>query len=95
MVGILRINPKEFEFFADPFRHDMKEPQATVRQGFIDFWQASRSMCHMSNVIVWDIKTVPDLKGFAAAITLSLGWVFALGFVVAEREGIGRIGSAF
>ena len=50
---------------------------------------------NMSNVIVWDIETVPDLKGFAAAITLSLGWVFALGFVVAEREGIGRIGSAF
>ena len=24
-------------------------------------------MCHMSNVIVWDIETVPDLKGFAAA----------------------------
>jgi putative ABC transport system substrate-binding protein len=25
MVGILRINPKEFEIFAEPFRHDMKE----------------------------------------------------------------------
>jgi 3'-5' exonuclease len=24
-------------------------------------------MCHMTNVIVWDIETVPDLKGFAAA----------------------------
>ena len=24
-------------------------------------------MCHMSSVIVWDIETVPDLKGFAAA----------------------------
>src|SRR2546422_901429 len=24
-------------------------------------------MHHMSNVIVWDIETVPDLKGFAAA----------------------------
>src|SRR5260370_31967801 len=23
-------------------------------------------MCHMSDVIVWDIETVPDLKGFAA-----------------------------
>ena len=24
-------------------------------------------MCYMSNVIVWDIETIPDLKGFAAA----------------------------
>jgi hypothetical protein len=24
-------------------------------------------MYHMSNVIVWDTETVPDLKGFAAA----------------------------
>jgi hypothetical protein len=24
-------------------------------------------MYHMSNVIVWDIETVPDLQGFAAA----------------------------
>jgi hypothetical protein len=24
-------------------------------------------MCDMSNVIVWDIETVPDLKDFAAA----------------------------
>jgi 3'-5' exonuclease len=24
-------------------------------------------MCHMSSVIVWDIETVPDLKGFSAA----------------------------
>jgi predicted PolB exonuclease-like 3'-5' exonuclease len=25
------------------------------------------AICHMSNLIVWDIETVPDLKGFAAA----------------------------
>jgi hypothetical protein len=24
-------------------------------------------MSYMSNVVVWDIETVPDLKGFAAA----------------------------
>jgi hypothetical protein len=24
-------------------------------------------MCHMSNVIVWDLETVPDIQGFAAA----------------------------
>jgi hypothetical protein len=24
-------------------------------------------MCRISNVIVWDIETVPDLQGFAAA----------------------------
>ena len=24
-------------------------------------------MCRMSNVLVWDIETVPDLRGFAAA----------------------------
>jgi hypothetical protein len=24
-------------------------------------------MCYMNNVIVWDIETVPDLQGFAAA----------------------------
>jgi predicted PolB exonuclease-like 3'-5' exonuclease len=24
-------------------------------------------MCHMGKVIVWDIETVPDIKGFAAA----------------------------
>jgi predicted PolB exonuclease-like 3'-5' exonuclease len=27
-------------------------------------------MCNMNNVIVWDIETVPDLKGFAAANSL-------------------------
>jgi hypothetical protein len=24
-------------------------------------------MCYMTNVVVWDIETIPDLKGFAAA----------------------------
>jgi hypothetical protein len=24
-------------------------------------------MYHMSNIIVWDIETVPDLRGFSAA----------------------------
>jgi hypothetical protein len=33
----------------------------------VDFWLPTRFDVLMSNVIVWDIETVPDLKGFAAA----------------------------
>jgi hypothetical protein len=31
--------------------------------GRMGFW----TRCRMSNVIIWDIETVPDIKGFAAA----------------------------
>jgi hypothetical protein len=33
----------------------------------VDFWLPTLFDVLMSNVIVWDIETVPDLKGFAAA----------------------------
>jgi hypothetical protein len=61
-------------------------------------------MYHMSNVIVWDIETVPDLKGFAAAnghagksddeVRAELGDKFpkhiCTGALVAHREDGGR-----
>ena len=38
-----------------------------VNAEWMDFWIANRLNVFMSNVIVWDLETVPDLKGFAAA----------------------------
>jgi 3'-5' exonuclease len=32
-----------------------------------DFWSSRLVVVPMNNVIVWDLETVPDLKGFAAA----------------------------
>ena len=32
----------------------------------MDFWIANLLNVFMSNVIFWDLETVPDLKGFAA-----------------------------
>src|SRR5437868_2090767 len=39
---------------------------AVSRSAWTCDW-AGCSMGHMRNVIVWDIETIPDLKGFAAA----------------------------
>jgi 3'-5' exonuclease len=33
----------------------------------VDLWPDSLLNADMSNVIVWDIETIPDFKGFAAA----------------------------
>ena len=45
VVGILRINPKEFEIFADPFRRDMKqlgwEERRNIRFEFV--WAGGRN----------------------------------------------------
>jgi hypothetical protein len=49
------------------FERFRAEPAGLAATTSSTFGKLSCQMCAMSSVIVWDLETIPDIKGFAAA----------------------------